>query len=370
MRITEKLEWGKLATFVPNKRLPIYNWFYFKEGFARELVTRLFDMFGLEAGETVLDPFCGSGTTNLACREYGIDSYGFDALPLCVLASRVKTSDYDLGKLGRAVKELRQSKFMSQDLGTVPKNIRRFFNPHTLEDVLFFRERLKGFENPVRDFLKLGLITSTTRCSWMYKDGAVLKLRKKPVPQFRKFYLRTLCKMVRDFGKLDTKPCETSIEFGDARNLGLEDGSIDGVITSPPYLNKIEYTKIYRVEEFLFFGEEAMPGLRSYMGLDTEAEPAFPDLDLPPAANAYFFDMKSVLKELYRVCRPGARLGIVLGDGCFPTGVVHCDELLPRLAEEQGFRTERIYILNRRTCTRQRVIKVGKMEESLIIFKK
>ena len=80
--------------------------------------------------------------------------------------------------------------------------------------------------------------------------------------------------------------------------------------------------------------------------------------------------MKEVMKELYRVCKPGARLVFVLGDGCFPTGVVHCDELLPKLAEKQGFRVERIYVLNRRWCTRKRIVKVGKMEESLIVMKK
>lgn len=370
MRITEKLEWGKLATFVPNKRLPVYNWFYFKEGFARDLVMLLLDKYARDRSMSVLDPFCGSGSTNLACRERGLDSYGFDVLPLAVLASRAKTNNYDLGELKPAVKELSKSRFRGQDIKMIPKNIRRFFNPHTLEDVLFFRDLVEQYKGEVRDFLKLGLVTSATRCSWMYKDGAVLKMRKKPVPQFRKFYMRTLRKMLKDLQKVEFKQCQTFVDEGDARNLRIDSEFIDLVITSPPYLNKIEYTRIYRVEEFLFFREKARPGLRSYMGLDAEAKPAFPGLDLPAPANAYFTDMKKVLSELKRVCKPGAVLAFVIGDGCFPEGVVHCDELLPKLAEEQGFSTEGVYILNRRTCTRERVIKVGKMEESLIIFKK
>ena len=92
-KIENKFEWGELATFVPNKPLPIYNWFYYKEGFSRELVLRLLEKF--KAKGTVLDPFCGVGTTNLACREKGIDSVGFELSPLALFAAKAKTSDYD-----------------------------------------------------------------------------------------------------------------------------------------------------------------------------------------------------------------------------------------------------------------------------------
>ncbi len=369
MKSEERLDLGKLATFIPNKRLPVYNWFYFKEGFARELVMLLLDKYAVEGNINVLDPFVGSGTTLAACRERGLDSYGFDTSPLAILASRAKTNDYDLGELKNAIKQLSKSKFQRQDVKALPGNVRRFFNPHTLEDVLFFRKQVGQYRREILDFLKLGLVTSTTRCSYMYKDGAVLKLRKKPVPVFRKFYIRTLRNMLRDLQKVEFRPCQTFVEEGDARNLKIDSEFIDLVITSPPYLNKIEYTRIYGVEEFLFFGRPLEKrGMRSYIGLDAEAEAQFPGLDLPPVANAYFADMKRVLSEMKRVCKPGAVLAFVIGDGCFPEGVVHCDSLLPRLAEEIGFSTEKVYILSIRTCTRNRTIKVGEMEESLIIL--
>ena len=383
---TDRLELGRLATFVPNKSLPVYSWFYFKEGFSRGLVMMVLDKYASRGNVNVLDPFAGSGTTLVACKERGLDSYGFDVSPLAVLASRAKTNDYDLGELKSAAKELSKSRFERQDLGAVPPSIRKFFNPHTLEDVLFFRSQLSRFHGAALDFLKLGLVTSTTRCSWMYKDGAVLKVRKKPVPVFRKFYMRTLRKMLADLKKMQGsfKPCQTFVDECDARNLKIDSGFMDLVITSPPYLNKIEYTKIYSAEEFLFFSQPAgKRGIRSYIGADAAAEPVFPGLVLPPAANAYFADMKRVLSELYRVCRPGATLAFVVGDGCFPDwpvrpgsgshsagGVVHCDALFPVLAEEQGFRTEEVCILNRRVCTRERVVKVGWMEESMIMLRR
>ncbi|MEM2635078.1 MAG: hypothetical protein QW372_06390, partial [Nitrososphaerales archaeon] len=71
-----KPEWAKLVTFIPNKKVPIHNWFYFKEGFSRDFVIKIFDIFKVREGMKILDPFCGSGTTLLVAKEFGIDACG------------------------------------------------------------------------------------------------------------------------------------------------------------------------------------------------------------------------------------------------------------------------------------------------------
>ena len=59
-KIRERLDMGNMATFIPNKHLPVYHWLYFKEGFSRERVFLLLERF---SPNWVLDPFCGAGTT-------------------------------------------------------------------------------------------------------------------------------------------------------------------------------------------------------------------------------------------------------------------------------------------------------------------
>jgi len=374
--IQEKPEWGENATFVPNKFSPVYNWFYYKEGYSRNLVLDVLDMFkfGEKAkkgsGGFVLDPFCGVGTTNLACRERGINSVGFDVSPLALFAATVKCRSYDVAKLREAFASLRQSRFEMPDRLVVPGDIRRFFNPHTLDDVLFFRSQMNRIQDhEIRDFFRLALITTATRCSYMFKDGGALKIKKHPVPPFRKVYFAHIKRMMHDLKKLKTKKCKTIITEGDARHLRLQDKSIDCVITSPPYLNKIEYTKIYRVEEALFFGSrDAEHGIRSFIGTKAEPEMLFPDL--PLVANAYFSDMSRVLKELHRVCKPGAKLALVVGNGCFPDRVVDSDVLLAQLAEQAGFDVKNILVLNKRWCMRNRVEKVGVLRESMVVLEK
>jgi len=360
-KLTEKLDWSDLATFVPNKRLPVYNWFYYKEGFSRDLVFKLIEMFKIREGVT-LDPFCGVGTTNLACKEKGIDSIGFELSPLALFAAKVKTNDYDIHKLKDALKTIKKIKFSKLDRFWIPSKIQRYFNTHTLDDILLFRNMVEGIEdNLTKDFFRLGLISSATRCSYMYKDGAVVKRRKHPIPPFRKFYHHRMKRMIRDLEKLKTKPCETLVSRGDARKLKLANETIDYVITSPPYLNKIEYTKIYNIEEFLFFQKPKKRGVRSYIGIKKSE---------PDIVKAYFSDMTNVFRELHRVCMPGAKLAIVVGNGCFPTKVVESDLLLSEIAEKIGFSVRNIYVLNERWCMRNRTEKVGRLRESLIIFEK
>jgi len=358
--LTKRPEWGDLATFVPNKPLGVYNWFYYKEGFSRELVLRLLEMF--KAKGTILDPFCGVGTTNLACKEKGIDSVGFELSPLALFAATVKTRDYDIQELKKTLKTIKKTKFRKLDRSWVPPNVRRYFNTHTLDDVLLFRNFVEGVEdNQTKDFFRLGLISSATRCSYMYKDGAVLKRKKHPTPPFRKFYHHRMKRMIKDLERLKTKPCKTLIEKGDARKMKTPNESIDFVITSPPYLNKIEYTKIYRVEEFLFFQKPKKRGIRSYIGIKKSE---------PDIVKAYFSDMKQSLSELHRVCKSGAKLAIVVGNGCFPDKVVESDLLLSEQAEKIGFSVRNIYVLNERWCLRNRTEKVGRLRESLLFFEK
>ncbi|MCF3653065.1 MAG: hypothetical protein L2C94_002725 [Aigarchaeota archaeon] len=102
------------------------------------------------------------------------------------------------------------------------------------------------------------------KVSLAYKDGAVLKVvRDKPVPPFRKFFRRLVKRMIKDLTRLSFKPCRLEVYLGDARRMDfLEDEMFDAIITSPPYLNKIEYTKVYRIEYELFFGDVKIDPVR------------------------------------------------------------------------------------------------------------
>jgi DNA modification methylase len=370
MIVEERYDLGSLVTFVPNKRLPIHNWFYFKEGFSRDFVGLMIDEFGLQSGSWVLDPFCGVGTTLLTARERGINSVGVDISPLFTFVSQVKLEDYDPKELRRASSDLFAWHFSKPDLRGADPFVRRAFSKYTLEDILFFRGKLDDLrDRRIRDFLTLALMSAAMKSSYAIKDGAVLKIYKRPVPPFRKFYKRVIHRMIRQLEEMDVRQSQAMVRIGDARRLEfLDDESIEAIITSPPYLNKIEYTTVYSIEYSLFLGSISVDPVRSYIGLDVRnVEGILPDL--PVIAQAYFADMKLSLREMHRVLRQGGKIALVVAGGVFRDCIVESDLLLAGLAEDIGLEVERILAVNKRVATIGRA-KIGEARESIMILRK
>lgn len=369
---SEAPEYRDLVTFIPNKHEPIHNWYYFKEGFSKSLVDIFLDKFELNESSLVLDPFCGSGTTLLACKQGGIKSIGFDVSPFFVFVSKVKTRDYDLDKLRESISKLSEWRFERPKHIPKEKYIRKVFSRYTLEDFVFYRDKILEIDDEkIRDFLFLALVDSAIKASWTLKDGAVVKIDKRGKPPLKKYFKYKVKRMFKDLKALGLGPIETSVDIGDAREMKLEDGLVDAVITSPPYLNKIEYTKIYSIEmSFLGYPETQ---LRSYVGSkveDVSVSELGLDENLPLSAKTYFNDIHSALSEMYRVCKDEAKAAIVIGGGCYPDRAIEADKITAELAEKIGFDVKNILVARNSWCTRARTIKVGTVRESILLLEK
>ena len=308
----------------------------------------------------------------LACKQAGIRAVGFDTSPLAVFVSQVKTANYNLETLEEAVRHALKWKFER------PRNIpsspwlKRAFSKYALEDIFFYKEKITHIENLVeRNFLALGLMDSALKCSYITKDGAVVKIHNGAVPPVGKIFKYKIRRMLRDLRVANLENIETEARVGDARSLELENESVDFAITSPPYLNKIEYTNIYKTEYELFFDLPATK-LRSHIGDRVEGvdEFDFEEIRNLPIAQSYFSDMKKVLLELARVCKPSAKLAVVIGGGCFPERAILVDEIFAWVAEQAGFSVKEILVARNSWCTRNRTEKVGEVRESAVVLEK
>ncbi len=360
MQFSDGKELKHAVQFIENRKEPIHNWYWYKEGFSKSLVDFMLAKLGITNEHVVFDPFCGVGTTLLACKQAGIPSMGIDISPLAVLASKVKTSDHDLNFLEASVKEALSWK---PHRVPVPKDsyLRKAFSRYALEDLVFLREKIAGVtDENVKDFLTLALIDSSLKGSFMVKDGALVRVEKRGTIPVGKFFKYKIRKMLHDLKKNNLPKVPVSVIEGDAREMRqVADESIDFVITSPPYLNKIEYSKIYKFELNFFFGLPASQ-IRNYIGTGIEGD----------VEKDYWNGISQVFSELKRVCKPNAKIAWIVGGGCFPDKVVEVDVETAKIAEQFGFNNLDVLVARTSWCTARRTIKVGQMRESALILEK
>ena len=68
----------------------VHEWYRFVLSFPPHLVQDYLDRFGMRPGNTVLDPFAGTGTTLVECKKRRIASVGIESNPMAQFASSVK----------------------------------------------------------------------------------------------------------------------------------------------------------------------------------------------------------------------------------------------------------------------------------------
>ena len=80
------------VSFQLSKKNQLHRWLKYKEGFSSDLVTNLLNDFKIPQNGLIMDPFLGSGTTALVCQMNGINSIGFDILPMSRIAIEAKNN--------------------------------------------------------------------------------------------------------------------------------------------------------------------------------------------------------------------------------------------------------------------------------------
>lgn len=376
---------SKILTFVPNKNLPIYNWFYYKEGYSRDFMTYAYKKMRIKTEDVILDPFIGSGTTCLYAKEQGNYCIGRDVNEVALLAARVKTYDYDVKDLKEVLNKVydiykKERKKAIPNLSLYPHIVRKAFPLPVLREIFDFKKVIEEVcENQkIKEFFIVALMNTTTICTYAEKHGGSIRLNKyRKFPPVRIKFKQIIKKMINDLEKMRFKGNDSMIDIRkeDARFLkSVADESIDAIITSPPYLNKIEYTNVYAIEQYIFLSPKySKPVVRSFIGeiIDKDIEDVFKSkYKLNNVAKAYFKDMKQVAKEMARVLVPGGKGSVVIGQGCFPNGIVKSDELFAELLEEEGLEVKEIEKGNERWCMRNRIQKVDIMHENIVWFEK
>lgn len=310
------------------------HWIYpYKGKFHPQMVRALLNIIGVEKGDIVLDPFVGSGTTAVETQLLGINCIGIDISPLCVLLSKVKTeSVHVLPEILQWKEDIIKSALSSP-----------YIDGKEVDKVISLISNEK-----VRDFYRVAKLLTISDITRRRLDftGAFLKNLEMMINSISD-YVEIVCELGINLGEVD-------IKVGDARELPLNDDTIDGIVTSPPYSIALDYVTndAHALKELGFNLSEIR---EVFVGVRGKGKKRI---------ELYNEDMKKALEEMYRVLKPNKYAVIVVGNATYMGKEIKTVEFIIDYAEKIGFKL--INNINKVIFGLYNMMK----KENILIFKK
>ncbi|MGP8073188.1 MAG: hypothetical protein ACLPZM_08725 [Thermoplasmata archaeon] len=384
-------------TFRSNERLPVHRWWPYVQGYSAEFVAGVLQEGELPRGVTVLDPFAGSGTTLVEARRAGFRALGAELLAPAVLAARVKTHfELDPRSLQRAARN-RAARARRRSAGTVPflRETRRQFSEKNLAQLTRLRDALPAEGTPETDALRLAFGRILIPSSRLHRSPCLGYRRSSAAPGPDPFdrFVSAADEMASDLEAETTNRSHwgppAQIERVDARAAKWPSGSVSLALTSPPYVNGMDYVMNYKVDlawmgyvqsyadlAALRAAEVSCDNLprsetSAYLGVEESPDPWLGEIlprirdnvarkgsyrraDMHAVVHRYFADLAPVLQRVYRALRPGGRFVLVVGDSLLAGAYVPGDLILARMGERMGYRIRSVEVARARRSGQRR----------------
>jgi len=272
-----------------NERSGVHAWHPYYAGYSESFVRSAISYLKLTPGSLILDPWNGSGTTGLVAGRQKMTSIGFDINPVMTHFAMAKTSS--VVSFRNEIPEIVDAVLSDAKLLCKKGGVGREFLQDWMSDVLLdsvsgiqtaietaklpeiktesmLTDALKSggkIENPLRSFLLAGLfITSRNLAGYTKGSNPTWTRAAKEMKEYKRkqvfdAYKSQVLKMLVDLEEIripEGRTLKNAALVADSRWLPLKSNSVDAIITSPPYLTRIDYA-ISTKPELLLLGDPA-----------------------------------------------------------------------------------------------------------------
>lgn len=332
----------------------------------------------------IFDNYNGSGTTMVEAKIAGFSSGGIDINPFGVLASNVKTYNYDVDKLnemfsalllkiksaaltdaqinlllpdGLAQQELQGIADIKRDIYMEFPDIDKWFDEKVIHELSIIKYLLLSMpQNKYREFFLLGFFSIIRRVSRAY-DAEVRphvnpKKRKRDAVEAFEKKINEMISTMKSWNIVTDRsvPSKTVIcnnsDYADVSRflseLGAEFSKQLGlVISHPPYLNCFDYIPVYKLKFLWAFGFDEIYGRLSYQEIkagEIRAYPATKD----SFVNNYFKHNLDAYKVIFDCLKPGGYCCVVIGDCTIKKELFPVHKMLIHGMENIGFTVDKV----------------------------
>ncbi len=326
-------------------------------------------------GGVVLDPMVGSGTVIRQASDLGRRAIGFDMDPLAVLMSRVWTTPIEDEHIAETYKHVRELALSADpktaELTWIDEDketwefIKYWFGKPQAEALRCWAWAITNLsvsatprEAAALDVIRIALsriIVTKEQCASLARDTSHSRPHKVAEESNYCVHqgLDQSLKTVRKRLLLSPPTAGAEVRFGDARHLDIEPCSIDTIVTSPPYLNAIDYMRGHRLSLVWMghtlgslrrirsdsIGAERAPDVGK--AVQEEVKMALGKLDGLPRrhlamVDRYITDVIEMAHEIRRVLKPGGIATLVVGNSCLKGVFIKNSAVVSKALEAQG----------------------------------
>ena len=408
-----------------NTRYATHGLHEYKGKYNPQIVRTIINYFGLKPGDKVLDPFCGSGTTQVECALSGISSVGTDINPLAVKISNLKTSALSLNcdVAIQHLSELYKLLCAASAETTINGNPARYeYLLHWIpEETLSKLETVRDYSQRISPTVGLLFILAASNLIREYslQEPLDLRIRRRtsPMPekQFQDAWKDQVLQQIKCIELFQGTP-HGNLASGhalkaDIRTIGELPDRFDAAITSPPYATALPYIDTQRIS-LVWLGlcdptnimslETSLIGSREFYRIDKEQlrsemlqnaarlpaevnnlilelynslspDDGFRKRAVPLLLYRYFSDMKQMFASVRNLLKPYAKYALLVGNNKTTIGgrttMIDTPRLLSIIAADYGWDVDELIPLQ----TYQRYglnMKNAINHETLIILKK